>query len=258
MFREELMLFVSYICHLADENKGEELSHALPSMQRVTEAFESDPEDEVVASLVLKILQCTSFKIEKELVSKMLSTILFSSKRWAKSDFEIDKRTKEILEDAIKSLIFQFSIEGALSFIIEKLSTQSLQDLQEQTWLRIRFIKILRFFTSEKLDENSVIDLIQSSNFSDFLMLSMQSPEERERASMITVSLYLQLLLISSYSADSPYHQNQSLISTLNCSKLHFYMNQCYYETFLFEFYGTWLLLGLRLATLCYLICLLW
>jgi hypothetical protein len=190
MFREELMLFASYICHLSEGTNLKELEEALPSVKQISETFEADPEDELVAFLVLRILQCTTFKIEKELVIKMLSTVLFSPKRFVCNKWHLPARTKENLDAALKSLVFQISLNKALSYAIECLAAHSSEELLEKKWLRIRFITVFRFFASEKLADNALTEVTQSSSFNDLVMLCLQSPEEGERASMIAVLHY--------------------------------------------------------------------
>jgi hypothetical protein len=80
MFQAELLLFVSYICHLTQHEKQSELQDALPSVQRLCDTYEATPDDEFVVSMLLKILQCTSFPKEREQTTNLLLTFLFSPK----------------------------------------------------------------------------------------------------------------------------------------------------------------------------------
>jgi hypothetical protein len=85
-------------------------------------------------------------------------------------------------------MVFQISLESTFSVIIERLSNQSIEELQETDWLRKRFILALFFLSRQNLDEDSIMKIIQTPAFSDLKMFALQSPLENERAEIFTVN----------------------------------------------------------------------
>ena len=80
MSGEQLVLFSFYLHFLKNQNRNDELEEHSPSLDQITEMYESFKGDQVIIDQLLRILQCVRFSVsyEKAKITELLFDIIFT------------------------------------------------------------------------------------------------------------------------------------------------------------------------------------